>query len=38
LQYSGVFWATFLPEAYLPDFDSWTKYTVNKLFLKSEIY
>ena len=27
LQYSDVFWATFLPEAYLPDFDSCTKYT-----------
>ena len=27
LQYSDVFRATFLPEAYLPDFDSCTKYT-----------
>ena len=27
LQYSDVFWATFLPEAYMPDFDSCTQYT-----------
>ena len=26
LQYSDVFWATFLPGAYLPDFDSCTKH------------
>ena len=26
LQHSDVFWATFLPEAYLPDFDSCTKH------------
>ena len=28
LQYSDVFWATFLSEAYLPEFDTCTKHTV----------